>query len=402
MPRLSTPSSVVQRAYFAARLTQLRLHATKTSAAHDKVRREFLDYLVSDGAEKQLHVATPLDVMQFLLWKDTNGKTRVHIVSCPFWKLSGALAGDVCNCPRRAAASSANTAYGYLRAMFNEAGFTSPWNPATCMGNPTISPQIDMFLQLVSREQLAGGVETRRAPLLGPCIFRFIIDGFLRASLRWLQARNHAKSFLAVRDALFLSILWFSGLRASDALRILCQQIEPVTTDDGTAGWALHVAVTKSARDVRSRRNLSIMDDGTRYSPIRLHAAYAKAAERLGIFQSTGTLFRNVQAAGNGRYRLGTDATWGVMARRFKEMVHQLAISGAITLHSPHGSFPRHLRDGGLPHDVICTRLDWTPVTFEYYTSLSRSVLLLPEALSLFRSRTARVVVDERDGLDAE
>lgn len=387
--RVVTPAILERRQGFDARMVVVQTHATKTAKAHAAVLREFLAYLVADGAQPLLCASTPLDVIRFLMSKDAGGTTRVHERACPFWQYGGAMAGNLCGCPKRAAASATNTTYGYLRAVFNRAGLSAQWNPVACAGNPATAPQVEAFVELVGREQLASGVVKRRAPLLGACIFRHLIDGYLQQCVALTSKRQFVKVVLVLRDALFLSVLWHTGLRASDALRLLHQQVEESCGDDGKAVWVLTVAVTKSARDPRKRRRIRIVDDGSYYSPVAVMRAYKCAASRLGIRVHEDSMFRNVKLAAGGHARLTTTASWAVMTRRFREIVRALHLPPAITLHSPHGSLPRMWRDEGVDHAIICRAVDWTLPTFQYYTDTDRDVLLLPVALALVAATTA-------------
>ena len=384
-----TPAILEQRKRFDARLVIVQTHATKTAKAHAAVRREFLAYLAADGAQPLLCASTPLDVVRFLMSKDAGGTTRVHARECPFWQYGGVMAGNLCECPKRAAASATNTTYGYLRAIFNHAGLTAQWNPVACAGNPATAPQVESFVELVGREQLASGVVKKRAPLLGVCVYRYVIDGYLQQTVAQTLKKQFVKVALVLRDALFLSVLWHTGLRAGDALRLLHQQVEESRDDDGKRVWILSVAVTKSARDTRKRRRIRIQDDGSYYSPMSLMRAYKRATSKLGIRVHADSMFRNVKRMAAGHHRLSTTASWAVMTRRFRETVRMLSLPPAITLHSPHGSLPRLWRDSGVDHVVICRALDWTLPTFQYYTDTDRDVLLLPVALALVAATIA-------------
>jgi hypothetical protein len=348
-----------------------------------KVVHEFLQFMVSDGAAASLLAATPLDIVRFLMSKDSNGTTRVHQRACPFWQYGGSLAGRLCNCPKRAAATALNTTYGYLRAVFNQAGLVAPWNAMVCSGNPATAPQVEAYIQLVGREQLASGVVKRRAPLIGVCIFRFVLDGYLRQVSRLSLRRKFVKVMLVLRDALFFSMLWHTGLRASDALRILHQQVEVSRSSTDHEVWILSVTVTKSARDTRQRRKIIITEDDTFHTPVSLMRAYKRAASRLGIRLHDGFMFRNVKPLPGGHFKLHSVATWAVMSRRFRELLQDLQLPVAITLHSPHGSLPRMWRGSCVDAAVICRSIDWTLATYEYYTDTDREVLLLPVALAL-------------------
>jgi hypothetical protein len=67
----------------------------------------------------------------------------------------------------------------------------------------------------------------------------------------WSSAQQKGKvleAALAARDALFYSIMWSTGLRASDTLRRLTQGIERFVVPDGKRreGWYLHIGGSKT------------------------------------------------------------------------------------------------------------------------------------------------------------
>ena len=56
---------------------------------------------------------TAQDIVKFLIFKDTSGRTVVHSLPCP---------KRDCRCPKRLAARSVDSTLGRLRAIFNKVG----------------------------------------------------------------------------------------------------------------------------------------------------------------------------------------------------------------------------------------------------------------------------------------
>ena len=131
------------------RLDQLR--GIAFSSAHDKQRDSlnkelsaFLGYL--PGSET-LFSATPKDVCRFLAWKDSRGKTQVHITTLPYL---GKHKVHICGCPVRLSYATVDSYIGKLRAIFKEADRDGGWNTALGLGNPSVSAEVKAYLSLSS------------------------------------------------------------------------------------------------------------------------------------------------------------------------------------------------------------------------------------------------------------
>ena len=78
------------------------------------LQRQIQSYLWSMPSKKSLNLASPNDVISFLVWFDKFRKTVFHLNSCSV-KVS-------CNCPRMLAARTINNNIGKLRTIFKEVG----------------------------------------------------------------------------------------------------------------------------------------------------------------------------------------------------------------------------------------------------------------------------------------
>ena len=81
-----------------SRLDQLRVIAFFFTNAkqRDSLKKEFSAFLGYLPGSKTLFSATSKDVCQFLVWKDSRGKTQVHVTTCPYL---GKHEAHSCGCP---------------------------------------------------------------------------------------------------------------------------------------------------------------------------------------------------------------------------------------------------------------------------------------------------------------
>ena len=110
---------------------------------------ELESFLSSLPTPKSPISASPTDVIRFLVWKDSKGKTKVHAPSCPNF---GSHSKRKCRCPTRLAAGTVNSTIGKLRAIFNSVGRTGDWSGLS-PGNPAAHPSVKKYLVSISEEQ---------------------------------------------------------------------------------------------------------------------------------------------------------------------------------------------------------------------------------------------------------
>ena len=107
---------------------------------------ELKSFLSSLPTPKSPISASPKDVIRFLVWKDSKGKTKVHAPSCPNF---GSHSKRKCRCPTRLAACTVNSTIGKLRAIFNSVGRTGDWSGLS-PGNPAAHPSVKKYLVSIS------------------------------------------------------------------------------------------------------------------------------------------------------------------------------------------------------------------------------------------------------------
>ncbi|ESO98476.1 hypothetical protein LOTGIDRAFT_67844, partial [Lottia gigantea] len=123
---------------------------TKYVHQKEKLTSQLTLFLMSVYSTLNLDNASPGVMREFLVWKDSTGKTKVHLDSCVFRTQSDKAS---CKCPIRRAASSLDTLIGQLRAIFRDHGRGSDWNEVLGFGNPMAAPSIKRHLQAVTLEQ---------------------------------------------------------------------------------------------------------------------------------------------------------------------------------------------------------------------------------------------------------
>jgi hypothetical protein len=129
-----------------SRLQQLNAYAQASSYSKQKssLRTEFESFLSSLPTTTSIQLATPLDVIRFLVWKDRHGKTILHTSLCP---QATVRRKSTCNCPTRLAFKTIDSYIGKLRSIFKEIGRTGPWNTILGLGNPADSLEVNKYLK---------------------------------------------------------------------------------------------------------------------------------------------------------------------------------------------------------------------------------------------------------------
>jgi integrase len=360
------------------RWKELQAMASATAEKARAMGEAFVTFLIEMGceaAQASLFAATPTDVVWFFMEKDTAGRTVVHAKECPYLRQGSSWAGRLCNCPRRLKASTLDSAIGTLRGVFRDLGRTGPWCYRTHTGNPCDSREVQAFLKWSDKEQLQGGVETKRAALFDVEVFQKLQKQVLSGWVRAKMGQPH-ETILAARDALFYSTMWTTGLRATDCLRLLSQGIEWFESPGSRykAGWYLHIGGSKTEKKARQARMFRLWDDSSMYSPMRAYAGYVEALAAVGLALQPGYLFRNVVGKEDGSFGWGAQTTYSDVNGRFRKWADKVGIPSSVTLHSFHGSHAANESAEGTPRAEVCTEMAWQESTRAYYVD-GRQVL---------------------------
>ena len=199
------------------RLDHLRGIALSSAYAkqRESLKKEFSAFLCSPPGAKTLFSATPKDVCRFLAWKDSRGKTQVHVSTCPYL---GKHKVHSCGCPVRLSYATVDSYIGKLRAIFKDAGREGDWNTALSLGNPGASVEVKAYLKAFTSEQLQAAVtpktqEIMRFPQNDGHLFNHVWGKSLRdGSANLFGIRRHSDSSICPVKAIELYIAISSAL----------------------------------------------------------------------------------------------------------------------------------------------------------------------------------------------
>ena len=185
-------------------------------------------FLASVSPPKTISSCTVDDVIKFLIYKDSSGRTVVHVPTC---------SGEACACPRRLAAGTVDSLLGKLRSIFNKLGRIDHTNPIA-------HPRIKEYLNFVRVEQVGMAISPSQAVPLFFVKFQNLI-AHLRGKIVDSQSLSRISQYILVRDATFFVIDFFTGDRASDLGRLLASQVFKLKDREG---YLLRFTFSKTLR----------------------------------------------------------------------------------------------------------------------------------------------------------
>ena len=144
--------------------------------------------------KRDISCAIPEDVVSFLIWKDSFGKTRIHRDEC---RLFGSKREGDCTCPKRLAFGTVDSLIGKLRSIFSAAGRGGDDSSLPGYGNPAASKLVKEYLAVVRIEQLESRVLPSQA------------DPFFISDLAAVAA--HIGSRVNKMDVSSISALYFNS-----------------------------------------------------------------------------------------------------------------------------------------------------------------------------------------------
>jgi hypothetical protein len=183
--------------------------------------------------------ALPGDVISFLVWKDRNGRTKVHQPTCLVTR-GQRVRGAECQCPKRLAFGTVDALIGKLRSIFCHIGRGSEWHSLLGVGNPAACRLVRNYLANVREEQIKARVVPRQA------------EPVLLADLEGICSYIHAELlkvaqvYVLVRDQSVFKALFFAGNRASDLFQ---SKTEDVFRLPDNSGLLLNHCWTKTLRE---------------------------------------------------------------------------------------------------------------------------------------------------------
>ena len=119
-------------------------------------------YLWSLTDKKNLNIATPQDIVSFLIWTHRFVKTILHSKDCA----SSLRKKGSCSCPRFLAAGTIDYNIAKLKTIFKELGRGSHWNDDLNVGNPAAHPTVKKYHLMVLEQQAQERVFPTQAILI--------------------------------------------------------------------------------------------------------------------------------------------------------------------------------------------------------------------------------------------
>lgn len=271
----------------AERLDNLSKQRGSSSYVRQKssLEKELCSFLSSKSSAKSLESALPSDIVEFLVWKDKAGKTKVHSVNCE---------RGVCNCPKRLAFGTVDSMIGKLRAIFTEHGRGSEWISVLNMGNPAADWSVKRYLSDMREEQLKARTLPRQAePVFLEDLMH--ICACIMAQLKQSVGLAPSRIYILARDQALFKALFFAGDRASDLLNLKSVDIRRFPDN---SGFLFHHVWTKTLRSGDTHVFAFKRGSNKQVCPVTGIEVYFALCSSLGIKLVPGFLFRSVTKAG--------------------------------------------------------------------------------------------------------
>ena len=179
---------------------------------------EFTSFLVRSFPPKSLDHVSLRDIIYFLIWKDKDSRTQLHLNSNTH---QGSTSKPLfsCGCPRRLAFKTVDSYMGQLQAILHDhLEATGTTITDTLTPSPATHPSVKRYLKVMTEEQLSAGATPRQAEPL------FIGD--LVVLCKMINNKLHTATidplhlYIHTRDLAYFKLHLFSGDRPSDLAQI--------------------------------------------------------------------------------------------------------------------------------------------------------------------------------------
>lgn len=271
----------------AERLDQLSEQRGSSSYVKQKssLEKELCSFLSSKSVAKSIQSALPGDIIEFLVWKDRAGKTKVHSPDCE---------QRACNCPKRLAFGTVDSLIGKLRAIFTERGRGSEWISVLNVGNPAADWSVKRYLADVREEQLKARTLPRQAePVFLEDLMR--ICAYIIDQLKRPVGLSPSRIYILARDQALFKALFFTGDRASDLLQLKSVDVRRFPDN---SGLLFNHVWTKTLRSGDSHVIAFKRGSNKQVCPVVGIEMYFALCNSLGIKLVPGFLFRSVSRSG--------------------------------------------------------------------------------------------------------
>ena len=142
-----------------------------------------------------MNIASPQDIVSFLIWRDRFGKTILHSKNCAS---SLGIKKGSCSCPKFIAAGTIDNNIGKLQTIFKELGRGSHCNDDLNVGNPAAHPTVKKYHLMVLEHQTQERVfHTQAIPIFldklrETCLHlrKLLLDPAIKPCTRYILLRD--------------------------------------------------------------------------------------------------------------------------------------------------------------------------------------------------------------------
>lgn len=209
----------------SSRINQL-LNNTNYIKKKSKLAKDF-ELFLDSHTDHDISSATPSDLRVFIVDKDKNGKTQVHVTFCPF---VGELGIHDCGCPCRLSWGTVQSLIGQFKTICEQTGRTDKWDEEIGLGNPAFSIMINRYFNAVKLEQTKAHVSQKQAKPLFLDKFK-VLCSYLEDQL-FKKPLSFSERLILLREV-FFKIQFFSGDRAHDLTLCITQEIRKLHDNSG-------------------------------------------------------------------------------------------------------------------------------------------------------------------------
>lgn len=340
-----------------------RVNSSPYSKQKSSLENELSAFLRKSTPPKDITTATPDDVINFLIWKDSFGKTIVHKDDCPNF---GDKKKSSCSCPRRLAFSTVDSMIGKLRSIFAQMGRTLDDASLPGYGNPAASMKVKKYLTSMREEQLGA----RSPPSQAQPFFLEDLAVLSEQIVKRLKQKSNTPTlfFIYTRDQAFFKIQFFAGDRAGDLGRTKTMEVLFSPNKDTLL---FNHMLTKSLRDGTTNMFALKRNRNPTLCPVVALEVYVRMCDYFKIPIRQGYLFRPTSPSGE------------VVAAPFDSSAAQSRLSAYvkelpeffkdrhITLHGLRSGCAISLALSGVEMGDIMSHVGWkTDATAQHYVKL--------------------------------
>ncbi|CAC5414985.1 unnamed protein product [Mytilus coruscus] len=271
------------------------------------------------------------------VWKDSNGKTQIHVKSCINLGKKGVTR---CLCPIRLASGIVENLISYLTDIFESVGRGRTWNAALNVGNPAASEPVKAYLKAVQEEQARAHIVPKRAKPI------FI---------------NKVRS-----------IAVYIIDRASDVAIVLSQEVKKLDDD---SGFVFNHTFGKILRGGSNKCNTFVLKrcDDKIVCPVSGLESYYTFMKNHGISLKTGYLFRIITESGR---VLENHVSYSSIYERFRGYLITLGILKGETPHSMRAgcAIMLALSDDNANTQGVMNHVGWKSERMAHYYTRANTV----------------------------